>query len=982
MTTRRMIPFTHAFPAIRFFRRLIPAAGFAIVFASAGTAAPAPPRFSAERGFYSDPFTLTIATEGNRTPLRCTVDGSDPRTSTTARLSDSPMTIFVDPEDTAGRGTAPGFIVRAASVESDTLFSAVVTHTYLFVDRAASLSPDGMPPGPGWPGAVANGQRMDYGLDPDVLNDTRYRDKLEASLLSLPTVSLTTGLENLFSGKTGIYVNAMAHGEEWERPVSAEWMDPDGEESFQIDAGLRIRGGYSRHGQYPKHAFRLFFREEYGAAKLQVPLFGEEGVSEFDKIDLRTPMNYHWSCFGDQGVFNIMVRDVYSRDLQRDMGQPYTRSRFYHLYIDGTYWGVYQTQERSEARYAASYFGGSSGDYDVVKVATDIGYVIEATDGTLDSWRTVWDLCEAGFESAENYAALLGLGPDGGRDPGRVRWVDADNLIDYMIIIFQTGDFDAPVTKFGQNKNPNNFYAVFNRADPDGFKFFVHDAEHSLFTSIYADPGIGLFEDRVNIGSLTDWYRMECAGFDKFHPQWLHHRLCANADYRIRFADRVYRHFFNQGAVTVEANIRRFMERIREIDMAMIAESARWGDAQMSQPRTKHDDWLPQVDNVVDNFFPYRNGIVLDQLRQAGLWPELDPPFFTAGGMAIETPSITAETALRLSISNPNAAGTVWYTTDGTDPRLPGGDASGRALSGNEPFAELHSTTRVMARVLSGTDWSALHEITVRMRDDLSGLKITEIHYHPLDADTVDSRELEFVELKNTGTASLNLTDAVFTNGIDYTFPASAILDPGSFIVLASNAGRFHSRYGFFPFGEYAGQLDNGGERIVLKAAAGDTVIQMRYDDRSPWPTEPDSMGFSLVSRDFDPAGDPDDPAYWRTSVHVHGSPGRDDDGTSAAEGLGTEPEQFGLFRNYPNPFNPRTALSYVLTGRGRVTLTVYDASGRRVRILADGVQEAGLHEITWDASDDRGMAVPSGLYIGRLSGPAFTRTVKMILMR
>ncbi|MDM7925998.1 MAG: CotH kinase family protein [bacterium] len=970
-------------PSVRFLR------AFLILVAAVFSAAAAPasgqppvPRFSAERGFYRDPFPLRVTTDGGLFQIRYTVDGSDPRTSPTGRASASPLVLTVDPEDTAGRGTAPGFIVRAASVESDTVFSAVVTHTYLFVRRAGALSPDGVPPGPGWPGAFVNGQRMDYGLDPDVMNDPRYRDKMEASLLSLPAVSLTTGLENLFSVKTGIYVNAMQHGEEWERPVSVEWIDPNGDSAFQIDAGLRIRGGYSRHGQYPKHAFRLFFREEYGAAKLRMPLFGEEGVSEFDKIDLRTPMNYHWSCFGDQGVFNIMVRDVYSRDLQRDMGRPYTRSRFYHLYLDGTYWGVYQTQERSEARFAASYLGGDPDDYDVVKVATDIGYVIEATDGTLDSWRAVWDLSQAGFESAENYAALLGLGPDGERDPARVRRVDIDNLIDYMIIIFQTGDFDAPVTKFGQNQNPNNFYAVFNRVNPDGFKFFVHDAEHSLFTSRYADPGIGLFEDRVNIGSLTDWYRMDCASFDKFHPQWLHHRLCANADYRIRFADRVYRHFFNDGALTAEANIRRFMSRVREIDMAIIAESARWGDAQVSTPRTKHDDWLPQVDNVVDNFFPFRNGIVLDQLRQAGLWPELAPPVFKAGGMAVECRSITAETAGRLSVSNPNAGGTVWVTTDGTDPRLPGGAVSGRALSGLEPSVDFRSTTRVKARVLDGNVWSALAELTVRMRDDLSGLKITEIHYHPLDADTVDGRELEFVELKNTSQGPLNLTDAVFTNGIDFTFPASAVLEPGGFIVLASNAVRFHGRYGFFPFGEYAGQLDNGGERIVLLSAAGDTVLQMRYDDRSPWPAEPDSMGFSLVSRDFNPAGDPNDPLYWRVSVHVHGSPGREDDGTAAVRGTGTNPADFGLLRNYPNPFNPRTALSYVLPVRGRVTLTVFDASGRRVRVLADGVQDAGPHEIAWDASDDAGRAVPSGLYIGRLSGPAFDRTVKMILMR
>ena len=64
--------------------------------------------------------------------------------------------------------------------------------------------------------------------------------------------------------------------------------------------------------------------------------------------------------------------------------------------------------------------------------------------------------------------------------------VDIDNLIDYMINIFYTGNFDAPITKWagtdGANKWLNNMYAITNREDRlYGFKFYIHDAEHSLF---------------------------------------------------------------------------------------------------------------------------------------------------------------------------------------------------------------------------------------------------------------------------------------------------------------------------------------------------------------------------------------------------------------------------------------------------------------------------------------------------------------------
>ena len=796
---------------------------------------PDPPRFSTQRGFYEEPFSLIIDTKEENGTIRYTMDGSDPRTSVTAKTGPDDTRIIIDPADTTGRGWAPGFIVRAAVFTPDT-FSTVATHTYLFLGQVGQLSPDGIRPGPGWPEPGRMGQFMDYGMDPEVLNDPRYKDEMTEALLSIPSISIATDLKNLFDRKTGIYLNAMERGKQWERPASVELLRPDGIEGFQIDAGLRIRGGYSRHSGYPKHGFRLFFREEYGAAKLQYPLFENEGVAEFDKIDLRACQNYAWSNFGFQGVFNIMIRDNFSRDTQRDMGSPYTRSRPYHLFVDGVYWGLFQTQERPEARFAVSYFGGSVEDYDVVKMAADEGNVIEATDGNLEAWRRIWDLCQEGFDDTENYCTLLGLRPDGTRDPALPRLVDVENLIDYMLIIFQTGNFDTPVSKFGQNKNPNNFYAIYNRNNPDGFIFFAHDCEHTLFTSPYASPGIGLYEDRVNIGDLTDYYRMVVNDFQKFHPQWLHYRLTQNPDYRMRFADRTYKFFFDNGALTPGPNINRFMARAEEIDRAIIAESARWGDAQVAAPRTKHDDWLPQIDNVVDNFFPYRNPIVLDQLRQAGLFNDIVPPRFLHDGQEI-TVERTVEPGTALRAENSNASGMVYLTTDGSDPRLMDGSVSPSALAiADTDSVVIRSTTRIKGRVLDGGSWSPLHEITLPVRDNLAGLKITEIHYCPLDEGDIDGRELEFIELKNTGNMLLNLTGARFVRGIGYTFPAVTLLDTGAFLVLASNRSHFNYRYGIYPYGEYAGQLDNGGEWLALVNAAGDTLIQFRYNDRNPWP--------------------------------------------------------------------------------------------------------------------------------------------------
>lgn len=180
----------------------------------------------------------------------------------------------------------------------------------------------------------------------------------------------------------------MNHGRAWERPCSIELIDPDGGVVLFENADIRIRGGYSHHPNFPKNAFRVFFRAGYGTDKLRYPLFEDEGVAEFDKINLRCAKNYAWS--NNNGKRNTFVREVFGRDSQGEMGQPYTRSRYYHLYLNGMYWGIFQTQERAEARSAESCLGGEREQYDVVKVNSDMyQYEIEATDGNMALWKRV-----------------------------------------------------------------------------------------------------------------------------------------------------------------------------------------------------------------------------------------------------------------------------------------------------------------------------------------------------------------------------------------------------------------------------------------------------------------------------------------------------------------------------------------------------------------------------------------------------------------
>ncbi len=85
---------------------------------------------------------------------------------------------------------------------------------------------------------------------------------------------------------------------------------------------------------------------------------------------------------------------------------------------------------------------------------------------------------------------------------------------------------------------------------------------------------------------------------------------------------------------------------------------------------------------------------------------------------------------------------------------------------------------------------------------------------------------------------------------------------------------------------------------------------------------------------------------------------------------------------NFPNPFNPRTRLAFDIEQAGPVSLMIYDASGRKVAVLADAIFEAGHYVRSWDGRDDSGKAMPSGVYLAHLKAGDRVETQKMALLK
>jgi hypothetical protein len=159
----------------------------------------------------------------------------------------------------------------------------------------------------------------------------------------------------------------------------------------------------------------------------------------------------------------------------------------------------------------------------------------------------------------------------------------------------------------------------------------------------------------------------------------------------------------------------------------------------------------------------------------------------------------------------------------------------------------------------------------------MTGLKVTEIMYHPGQSGFVPENEFEFIELQNTGATPLNLSNLRFSGGIAYQFPVGTLLQPGAFLVLAENKEWFAHLYGYEPFGQYDQKLSNSGDQLLLADAFGRPLLELNYADESPWPVTADGLGYSLVLNNPELGLNPNLGAHWRASYLVGGSPGVED---------------------------------------------------------------------------------------------------------
>ena len=485
------------------------------------------------------------------------------------------------------------------------------------------------------------------------------------------------------------------------------------------------------------------------------------------------------------------------------------------LVVNGSYVGLYLSAEERDTQFLKNRGMWREGATWLYKV--DGSTFIEA--GTAPPASPTFDhLCFVPFISGPGGGGGGGGGcPQPDFDVDLPQWIDMDAFLTLAAVQAYATNGDALYSHSGKNS-----FAI---------DFLPENQRRRIYLPWDLDTGFG----KVN----TDIFSVRNDGPSEYeaeilaHPWWGQH-------YRYLMKDLL-------DGPLASARVTAFLDRLAIVLDPLFAED----------PNSSSD-----IAGLGD-FVVAREANIRTQLG-----PVLEAAEFSQAGCEVAS-------GFPLTLSHTNASGTIYYTTDGSDPRVPGGAASTSATTYSEPLT-INSTTPIQMRVKDGAAWSALRSATFSTSGHAADMRITEIMYHPKDgAMPDDGEDAEFVELKNTGAGAIDLSDCHF-DGLDYSFPPGTIALPGQIILLVKHPLVFAARYPGVSFdGTYWSGLSNKGEKLRLRNADGNNIVSAAFENASPWPQAADGMGRSLVLSDLN--GDPDRPATWRASSNPDGSPGTDD---------------------------------------------------------------------------------------------------------
>lgn len=550
-------------------------------------------KFSYPHGVYTDAIQIEMKSD-NGGIIHYSLDGNTPTID--SPVYKTPLQI----EKTT--------IIRASEEVGGALSSTYSTATYIYPVSVIKQPNEieGYPKKWGPYATIADTAIADYGMDPELVNNSSRCQKVINSFSDLPIVSLVTDISNFFNKSEdpetgGIYIYTGAPvgsgiGRGWERPVSVELFGGPQNHDLATTCAIRIHGGHSRIPEKnPKHSFRLKFKSAYGPSKLKYPVFeGDDEEAEYNSLVLRCFFNNSWTCWDKSASRAQYTRDMCARMIQRNLGWEYVKGLYAHVFINGLYWGVYCVSEHIDEHFAKNHYGGKKSDYDVLKVEELEDYAVTASSGDLVAYNELLFLCDNADQN-ENYYRIQGKDPTGNINPTIEPLLNIDSFIDYMLINQYAGNSDWDF---------HNWNAVRKRGG-DGFHFICWDAEN-------------IFEE-LNYNNLS-------RNNDKC-PSNIFQGLMKNEKFRHKYSERALDLLGSEGILSETKVVEVWDSLFCLIENAIYAEAARWGDYRYIVHSyggvylpvfSAEESFMEERNRLLFDYFPYRSTVFRSQLEEKG----------------------------------------------------------------------------------------------------------------------------------------------------------------------------------------------------------------------------------------------------------------------------------------------------------------------------------------------------------------------------
>ncbi len=770
--------------------------------------------------------------------------------------------------------------------------------------------PSTLPPGTTSPPSQGTVRARAFAADrlPSEVRTRNYVTGMDARLATVPAFFFSGPAAETFYNGNGIFAQSggswpsgswvpgdarfdynfcLANGDAFERPASLEIVNPGNVILERTTVGMRFAGSpWSRpqyqlqnvatsqwnSGAHNKPQVNLCFRGDFGVSTLKINnFFPTSTLDEWDTIRLRAGKNDPYN------PFNV---DEWMRESFAGMGAPSPQGTIATLFINGQFKSYFNPCERPRESFFQSFYGSGN--------AWDVNYIWEWENGD----GTAYAVMDTFFRN-NDFATLANY------QTGATHW-DMANVADYVIINGWGATQDWP---------HNNFTFCRERAPGAKWRWSMWDAEGALGMFGQANTH-NSFESELHVSSAS------AINSEGTTAALVFRRAHQNAEFKMLFADRLQKHFFNGGCMTPANRDARWNALRAKVEPLV---NAVFGGGFYNG---HWDNWLG------------RDATFLAQARAIGLWPVTQAPTLTPFGGAVAAATLV----------NPNAGGVIYFTTNGADPRAVGGAIQGTSYTAAIPVT---GPFTVKARVRSvGGEWSPLVEADFAP-SQIPRVIISEMHYNPPGS----TDATEFVELLNAGTTPAQLNGAHFTSGIDYTF-GNVTLAPGQTFVLVKDAVAFAAAYPAVTIGGvFTGALDNNGETITFRDIAEQIIFNVTYGDSNipGWPIAADGDGSTLVlRRPFHTNTNPMLAANWRASTTAGGKPGTVDStvftGTATADldkDGHTALAEYAFGTSDANPAScPQFAMSRDLAGHLVITFDHPEAADD---VVLEGIESTNL---------------------------------------